>query len=129
MKSRVPAVGETHYLVCQGRKKLNCRNLERRVLLLVPVKDAFRTFGLLGALNHIDITWWRVQWFWIGVDILEDHRPLEKTGTGGALVRTVYAKRPLDILGRKGSLKAHLVPTLFGACLHPLKILQTHAVL
>lgn len=75
MKSRVPTVGETHYLVCQGRKKLHCRSLERGVLLLVPVKDASRTFGLLGALNHIDITWWRVQRFWIGVDVLEDHRP------------------------------------------------------
>lgn len=74
MKSRVPTVGETHSLVCQGRKKLNYRSLERGVLLFVPVKDASRTFGLSGALNHIEITWWRVQWFWIGVDGLEDHR-------------------------------------------------------
>lgn len=75
MKSRVPTVGETHSLVCQGRKKLNFRSLERGVLLLVPVKDASRTFGLSGALDHIDMIWWRVHWSWIGVDGLEDYRP------------------------------------------------------
>lgn len=81
---------------------------------MVPVKDASRTFGLSGGLDHIDMIWWHVHRSCIGVDGLEDYRSLEKIGTGGALVRTVYAKRPLDLLGRKESLQAPGVPTLFG---------------
>lgn len=73
-KSRVPTIGETHSLSLSGKKQ-NFRSLERGVLLLVPVKDASRTFGLLEALAHSGIRWWGVRWFWIGVDVLEDHRP------------------------------------------------------
>lgn len=50
----------------------------RKGVLLVPVKDASRTFGLFGVLDLTGIRWWSVHWFWIGhwvchIDGLIDH--------------------------------------------------------
>lgn len=42
---RMHAVGETLPLNCQGREKLSFRSPEKGGFLLVPVKDASRTFG------------------------------------------------------------------------------------
>lgn len=102
MKYSVPTVGKAFSLVCQG-EKLSFRSPEWGVLL-VPVKDASRTFGLLGVLDLPGIRWLRVHWFWIGhwvshIDGLKDHIALKKTGTGDMLARTTIAQRPLDILG------------------------------